>query len=122
MPLNSALSPAMVELGFGSTLPQQMQDETEEQRRRRLLLEQMQQAVSPLGASGSWVLALAATDGEIKMAGEIEAAAAAATIRLAELQDAYNNSPDMRIERDRTRLAELQNDPHYLGYLLAIPL
>ena len=43
-------SKQVVEL-VGSTLPDQLQEETEEQRRLRLLMEQMQAAVSPFGAS-----------------------------------------------------------------------
>jgi len=35
----------------GELLGQQVQDETEEMKRRRQLLQQMQEAVSPLGAS-----------------------------------------------------------------------
>ncbi len=35
----------------GDLLGQQVQDETEEMKRRRQLLQQMQEAVSPLGAS-----------------------------------------------------------------------
>ena len=38
---------------LGSTLPEQLEQETEEQRRRRLLMEQMQAAVSPFGVSGT---------------------------------------------------------------------
>ena len=47
------LSQAAMDLGVGTTLPDQLKDETEEQRRRRLLMQQMQEAVSPFGATAS---------------------------------------------------------------------
>jgi hypothetical protein len=41
-----------------------------------------------------------------------------ANIKLAELQKAYNESPEMRIERDRAHLADLRNDPYHLDRVL----
>ncbi len=49
------------------------------------------------------------------MAGEIEAAAAAATAQLAEMKTAYEASPQRQLERDREELARLENDPHHLN-------
>jgi len=40
--------------------------------------------------------------------------AADATIKLQELERAYRESPEMRLERDRASLEILQSDPHYL--------
>ena len=51
MPQNLSMLGAAAELVGGSTLPDQLKEETDEQRRRRKLLEQMQEAVSPFGAS-----------------------------------------------------------------------
>jgi hypothetical protein len=44
---NMPLSPAATDLGLGTMLTEQVQDETEEARRRRLLQQQAQQSVSP---------------------------------------------------------------------------
>jgi hypothetical protein len=49
------------------------------------------------------------------MAGEIEAAAAAATAQLAQMKADFEASPERQLERDRAELARLENDPHHLG-------
>jgi hypothetical protein len=49
----------------------------------------------------------------------IEQTAIAATKQLAELKRTYDSSPAQRIERDRERLAELQNNPFHLNAKLA---
>jgi len=53
MPLDLSMLGAATELVGGSTLPDQLQEETDEQRRRRKLLDQMKEAVSPFGASST---------------------------------------------------------------------
>jgi hypothetical protein len=47
---------------------------------------------------------------------QITKQAADATIKLAELQRAYETSPDMRLERDRAELAKLQSDPYSMDH------
>lgn len=44
---NLPLSPAATDLGLGTMLTQQVQDETEEARRRRMMQQQAQSAMSP---------------------------------------------------------------------------
>src|SRR5262249_44993469 len=44
---------------------------------------------------------------------KIEQAAAAATVQLAELQKAFDNSPEQQLERARGELARLQSDQHF---------
>jgi hypothetical protein len=44
--------------------------------------------------------------------------AADATIRLEQLKDEYHNNPEMKLERDRARLQELQSDPFHLNKLV----
>jgi hypothetical protein len=41
-----------------------------------------------------------------------------ANAKFAELQEAYNNSPEQKLARDRDYLNRLQNDPHHLGLKL----
>src|SRR5436190_23760526 len=41
-----------------------------------------------------------------------------ATVKLAEMQKAYNESPELKMERDRARLADLQNDVYHLNRVL----
>ncbi len=47
------------------------------------------------------------------MAGEIEAAAAAATAQLAQMKTDYEASPQRQLERDREQLARLESDPFH---------
>jgi hypothetical protein len=42
-----------------------------------------------------------------------------ANAKFAELQEAYNNSPEQKLERDRAALAAMENDPFHLGKKLA---
>jgi hypothetical protein len=49
---------------------------------------------------------------------QITKAAADATIKLAELQKAYNEDPKLKLERDRAHLADLRNDPYHLNKVL----
>lgn len=46
----SSNSGAVIDLGLGSQLNQQVQDETEEQRKKRMQLAQQQQALGPAGS------------------------------------------------------------------------
>src|SRR5215468_8673859 len=39
----------------------------------------------------------------------------AADAKMAELTKQYNDHPEQKLERDRTRLRELKNDPHHLN-------
>jgi hypothetical protein len=49
----------------------------------------------------------------------IEQGAIAATKQLADLKAAYDASPEVKLERDRERLSELQNNPFHLNAKLA---
>jgi hypothetical protein len=52
------------------------------------------------------------------MAGEIEAAAAAATLQLQQMKLDYEASPDRQLERDEAALATMRSDPHHLNLAL----
>jgi hypothetical protein len=47
------------------------------------------------------------------MADAIETAAAEANIKLAEMTEAYRNSPEMKLELDKLALERMRNDPHH---------
>jgi osmotically-inducible protein OsmY len=44
-----------------------------------------------------------------------DASVEAANIKFAELQKAYAESPEMKLELDKLRLEQMRNDPHHLG-------